>query len=160
MYCALHLTTFVSHGSAINQGVYYVYLMFKRDLGYRIGTAVAGRFDHQVGVYVNGLMARTRLEFGDKTWVLRVCHSRAEASLHEQLLSVKYGIPTALFHVVGRTGLNCTAERASSISSKRPTLARMPRGSWQRWDCTKRIRITGRRPLRTAMGPPAGFAYT
>jgi DNA helicase-2/ATP-dependent DNA helicase PcrA len=82
--------------------IHYVYLMYRRGLGYRIGIAVGARLHEKDGSYVNGLVRRTQIEFGDKTWVLRVCFSRSEARLHEQLLSVKYGIPTTLFHVVGR----------------------------------------------------------
>ncbi|EOD00301.1 UvrD-helicase domain-containing protein [Caldisalinibacter kiritimatiensis] len=68
-------------------GVHYVYLMYRRDKGYRIGQTQGVRLNQ---------------EHGDKMWILRVCTSKEEATYYEQLLSTKYGIPTTVFHAQGR----------------------------------------------------------
>jgi DNA helicase-2/ATP-dependent DNA helicase PcrA len=81
-------------------GVYYVYLMYRKDKGYRIGQTQGVR--SRKGEIVNGLSVRLNQEHGDKMWILRVCISKEEATYYEQLLSIKYGIPTTVFHAQGR----------------------------------------------------------
>lgn len=82
-------------------GVYYVYLMYKKELGYRIGQTQGVR-SYEVGRVINGLEVRMNQEHGDKAWILRVCNSKEEASYYEMLYSTKYGIPTLVFHPKGR----------------------------------------------------------
>lgn len=83
-----------------NPGVYYVYLMYKRGMGYRIGQTQGVR--SRKGEIVNGLFVRLNGEHADKMWILRVCKDKAEAAYYEQLLSVTYSIPTMVFHTAGR----------------------------------------------------------
>lgn len=83
-----------------NPGVYYVYLMYKRGMGYRIGQTQGVR--SRKGEIVNGLFVRLNGEHADKMWILKVCKDKAEAAYFEQLLSVTYGIPTMVFHSAGR----------------------------------------------------------
>ncbi len=83
-----------------NPGVYYVYLMYKRGMGYRIGQTQGVR--SRKGEIVNGLFVRLNGEHADKMWILKVCKDKAEAAYYEQLLSVNYGIPTMVFHTAGR----------------------------------------------------------
>ncbi|MDR3542468.1 MAG: UvrD-helicase domain-containing protein [Desulfosporosinus sp.] len=83
-----------------NPGVYYVYLMYKRGMGYRIGQTQGVR--NRKGEIVNGLFVRLNGEHADKMWILKVCQDKAEAAYYEQLLSVNYGIPTMVFHTAGR----------------------------------------------------------
>ncbi|MFZ3130726.1 MAG: UvrD-helicase domain-containing protein [Desulfosporosinus sp.] len=83
-----------------NPGVYYVYLMYKRGMGYRIGQTQGVR--NRKGEIVNGLFVRLNGEHADKMWILKVCKNKAEAAYYEQLLSVNYGIPTMIFHCAGR----------------------------------------------------------
>ncbi|SHI28128.1 UvrD-helicase domain-containing protein [Desulfosporosinus lacus] len=83
-----------------NPGVYYVYLMYKRGIGYRIGQTQGVR--SRKGEIVNGLFVRLNGEHADKMWILKVCMDKAEAAYYEQLLSVTYGIPTMVFHSAGR----------------------------------------------------------
>ena len=80
--------------------VFYVYLMYKRKLGYRIGQTQAVR--SRKGELINGLSVRLNGEQGDKIWILKVCRNKNEAAYFEQYYSVKYGIPTAVFNVRGR----------------------------------------------------------
>lgn len=82
-------------------GVYYVYLMYKKGKGYRIGQTQGVR--SRKGEIVNGLFVRLNQEHGDKMWILRVCLSKEEAAFYEQLLCFKYGIPTTVFHGIGRS---------------------------------------------------------
>lgn len=83
-----------------NPGVYYVYLMYKRGMGYRIGQTQGVR--SRKGEIVNGLFVRLNGEHADKMWILKVCNDKAESAYYEQLLSVTYGIPTMIFHSAGR----------------------------------------------------------
>jgi len=64
---------------------YYVYLMLRRDLGWRIGTT-------------NDLVTRIRLErSADHVIALRSFKTDVEARYYETLWSLKYGIPTVCF---------------------------------------------------------------
>ena len=83
-------------------GVHYVYLMYRRDMGYRIGITQGVRSRTKKDGIVNGLMVRLNQEHGDKAWIIKTCDNRAEATFYEQLLSVKYQIPTSCFHTTGR----------------------------------------------------------
>ncbi|NJC97023.1 MAG: ATP-dependent DNA helicase PcrA [Anaerolineales bacterium] len=84
----------------MNQGLHYVYLMYRKDKGYRIGIASHARSDGN-GLKT-GLQVRGNQENADKIWVLKVCRDRAEAHYWEAFFSTTYGIPTLVFHVRGR----------------------------------------------------------
>lgn len=81
--------------------VYYVYLMYKKGVGYRIGYTQSVRSDNR-GEIVSGLNIRLNQEHGDKIWILKVCFEKEEAIYYEQLYAFKYGIPTTVFHDKGR----------------------------------------------------------
>jgi DNA helicase-2/ATP-dependent DNA helicase PcrA len=74
---------------------YYVYLMFAKERGYRIGVAKGTRFDGKKDDF--GLRVRANQERADKMWVLRVCGDRQQAMYEEALLSYSYGIPMLVF---------------------------------------------------------------
>ena len=82
-------------------GVFYIYLMYKKELGYRIGQTQGVR-SYEKGEIKNGLSVRMNQENGDKAWILKVCNSKEEAVYYENLYSTKYGIPTIVFHPRGR----------------------------------------------------------
>jgi DNA helicase-2/ATP-dependent DNA helicase PcrA len=64
---------------------WYVYLMFKKGLGWRIGTTI-------------GLSHRLKLEAdADKIVGIKKCDSEAEARYFELVYSLKYQIPTVIF---------------------------------------------------------------
>lgn len=87
---------------------YFVYLMYSRAKGYRIGLAKGTRFDgkkHDVGLRV-----RANQERADRMWVLQVCADREEAVYTEALLAYQYGIPMMVFHAF--------ANRSMSMSQK------------------------------------------
>ena len=72
---------------------YFVYLMWKSDLGYRIGTS---RFRRVCGA--NQVSHRGYQEKAEKMWILSVTESQSEAETLEEIYSLKYGIPECVFH--------------------------------------------------------------
>jgi DNA helicase II / ATP-dependent DNA helicase PcrA len=86
--------------------IYYVYLMYRRDKGYRIGLTRGYRSEGRRYGMVDGLQVRVRQEHADKAWVLRACASREEAAFFEQYYAIEYGIPTMVFHAEGRDGMS------------------------------------------------------
>ena len=85
----------------LKPGLHYVYLMYRKDKGYRIGIASHARSDGTTKLQI-GLQVRSNQENADKIWVLRVCQDRNEAHYWETFFSTTYGIPTTVFHVRGR----------------------------------------------------------
>jgi DNA helicase-2/ATP-dependent DNA helicase PcrA len=81
--------------------LHMVYLMWKEGMGYRLGTTRGVRA-REAGVSIFGLKVRANQEFADASWIVRTCTTAAEARYYEQYLSVRYGIPTMVFHVRGR----------------------------------------------------------
>ncbi len=84
----------------MNPGWHYVYLMYRKDKGYRIGIASHARSDGSA--LKVGLQVRSNQENANKMWVLKVCTSRNESYYWETYYSTAYGIPTTVFHVRGR----------------------------------------------------------
>ncbi len=78
-----------------------VYLMERGDRGYRIGLTMSVRSNGD-GYPDQGGRIRLNQEHGDKLWILRVCSSRAEAGFWEAWSAAQFGLPTALFHGLGR----------------------------------------------------------
>ena len=78
-------------------GIYYIYLMYKEGMGYRIGQTQGVR-SRKAGDTANGLAIRLNQEHADKMWIVHVCKDKDSAIFYEQLLSVKYGIPTLIFN--------------------------------------------------------------
>lgn len=87
-----------------------VYLMYWRDRGFRIGRTIGMRSYDKGNQNAIGLQVRCNQEHADKMWVLRVCESKAESAYYEELYSSRYGIPTVVFHVNGRNGMQFTQE--------------------------------------------------
>ncbi len=84
-----------------DQDNYYVYLMYKKDLGYRIGQT-SGVRKNDVGDIQNGLCVRMRQEKADKIWLLKTCKNLQQARYYESYYAFTYGIPTLVFHSQGR----------------------------------------------------------
>lgn len=85
---------------SLEEDKYYVYLMYKKGFGYRIGQTSSVR--SREGELENGLAVRLNGEQGDKIWIIKVCSSKGDATYYEQYYSVKYGIPTIVFNSRGR----------------------------------------------------------
>lgn len=77
------------------KGQFYVYLMYKEGLGYRIGrtSCVSSR----KGEFLNGFSVRLNQEGGDKIWILESCETIEESMYYEHYYSFKYGIPQSMF---------------------------------------------------------------
>jgi DNA helicase-2/ATP-dependent DNA helicase PcrA len=78
-----------------------VYLMHKRDRGWRIGVTSSVRVDKH-GQAAPGPRVRINQEHADELWFIRVCDTREDASMWEAFYAAEYGLPTAVFHGVGR----------------------------------------------------------
>jgi DNA helicase-2/ATP-dependent DNA helicase PcrA len=86
----------------LRRDIFYVYLMYRRDLGYRVGIVVGSVYGPDVARFVPGIRFRTVQEHADKAWILRVCSTLEEASFHEQLFSLNYGLSGVVFNAQGR----------------------------------------------------------
>jgi DNA helicase-2/ATP-dependent DNA helicase PcrA len=86
----------------LRPGLHYVYLMYRKDKGYRIGIASHARSDGVSSELKIGLQVRSNQENADKVWILKVCKDRNEAHYWEAFYATTYGIPTTVFHVRGR----------------------------------------------------------
>lgn len=75
---------------------YFVYLMYARGKGYRIGMAKGTRFDGKKDDV--GLRVRADQERADRMWVIKVCADRQDAQYTEALFAYTYGIPMLVFH--------------------------------------------------------------
>ena len=82
--------------TSLEEDKYYVYLMYKKGFGYRIGQTSSVR--SREGELDNGLAVRLNGEQGDKIWIIKICNSKGDASYYEQYYPVKYGIPTMLLN--------------------------------------------------------------
>lgn len=79
-----------------------VYLMFRKDMGYRVGITNKCRSD---GTSRSAFGCRASQERAERLWILDVCQDREEALFRERCYSLSYGIPTDVFMGSNR-GLN------------------------------------------------------
>ncbi|MFH2102412.1 MAG: UvrD-helicase domain-containing protein [Chloroflexota bacterium] len=100
----------------LNPGLHYVYLMFRKDKGYRIGIASHARSNGVSPELQIGLRVRSNQENADRVWVLKVCENRDDAHYWESFYSIQYGIPTTVFHVRGRR-MRMTQEHIDKLFS-------------------------------------------
>ncbi|MDG1950932.1 MAG: UvrD-helicase domain-containing protein [bacterium] len=77
--------------------LFFVYLMYRADLGYRIG--ITRSKPNETDDF--GFAIRFRQESAEKLWILDVCSSEKEARLREVVLSLEYQIPTCVFTARG-----------------------------------------------------------
>lgn len=84
---------------------YFVYLMYRKDRGFRIGIARGVRNASKNGKQGPqiGLLVRCNQEKADKMWIIKICETRADAEYHEYYFSSKYGIPTLVFDTSNRS---------------------------------------------------------
>jgi len=80
------------------KGQRVVYLMWRSDLGFRIGTTQLRRNGKWTGIC---LSLRCRLEKAERVWILRLCNDKIEAETWEQILALKYRIPYCTFEFNG-----------------------------------------------------------
>jgi DNA helicase II / ATP-dependent DNA helicase PcrA len=99
---------------------HYVYMMYRADRGYRIGIT-KGLRKNDYGKEATGFSVRMNQEGGDKLWVLKAVTSYEEARYYEAYFSVKYSLPTILFHGQGRD-LKMTEEWIFKLFSEIDTI--------------------------------------
>ena len=85
----------------LEYGSYYVYLMYRKDKGFRIGMAKSTR-KSKTNQESIGLQVRCNQENADKMWILKICKNKNDAIYSEILFSTKYGIPQLVFKTNGR----------------------------------------------------------
>jgi DNA helicase-2/ATP-dependent DNA helicase PcrA len=85
----------------VDASLHYTYLMWKKGVGFRLGTTRGVRASKD-GEIVSGLQVRTNQEVADAIWIVHAGPSSAEARYFEHFYSVKYGIPTMVFFARGR----------------------------------------------------------
>ena len=81
---------------------FFVYLMYRKDKGYRIGLTRGIRFTKKANFKMNGLQVRAMQEKADRMWILQICDDESEARYFESYYAFKYGIPTLVFFSQGR----------------------------------------------------------
>ena len=92
---------------------YFMYLMHKEGIGYRLGTSQVytnGQVKPMVGVKQRALQ-----EHADALWIIRTHRSENEARLDEMLTSLRYGLPTLPFTPPPGKGVNGLVHDAGYI---------------------------------------------
>ena len=92
-----------------------VYLMYRSDMGFRVGITNKGKNNKRGGDYLNSYGGRAFMEKAERMWILDICPDREEALLQEERYSLQYGIPTVVFNGLNR-GLN--QERIDKLFSE------------------------------------------
>ncbi len=101
---------------------YFVYLMYAKGKGYRVGLAKGSRFDGKK--YDVGLRVRANQERADRMWVIRTCASREEATYLEAYYAAKYGIPSVVFHAYANRAMVLTQSHIDAIYRDIDTVSR------------------------------------
>jgi DNA helicase-2/ATP-dependent DNA helicase PcrA len=86
---------FAGYRLGMTPQTHFVYLMHKRNVGYRIGTSqvyTAGQVRPGVG-----FLLRSRQEHADATWIISTHADESAARFEEARLSLTYGLPTLPF---------------------------------------------------------------
>ena len=91
---------FAGYRLGLTPQTYFVYLMYKRDFGYRIGTSQVYTAGQKQPVL--GFKQRSMHEHADATWIVSAHSEETAARFEEIRLSLLYGIPTLPF--VARKG--------------------------------------------------------
>lgn len=108
------------------ENLHHVYLMYRADMGYRIGQAKgmrAGDLKHNWKPTV-GISTRGNQESADKMWILKTCQDRSEANYWEYYFAFKYGVPTLVFDTGGRN-MKFTSEQIKKLFSEINTKERV-----------------------------------
>ncbi len=96
-------------------GIYFVYLMYRKDKGFRIGIAKGARWGPR-GKDQIGLIVRNNQEKADKVWILKVCDGKEDAEYYEYYYAFNYGIPTVVFDTNNRS-MKLTQKHVDQIFS-------------------------------------------
>lgn len=77
---------------ALKKKTHFVYLMWRKDLGFRIGTSSL-----RTASGANQISHRGYQERADKMWILEITESDKEARTREEIYSLQYQIPERIF---------------------------------------------------------------
>lgn len=78
---------------ALKKKSHFVYLMWRPDLGFRVGTSVV-RYSRDGGCF---LTQRFRHEHAERMWILQFAQTKQEAEIWEEMISLQYRIPECMF---------------------------------------------------------------
>ena len=101
---------------------YFVYLMYTRDKGFRIGMAKGTRFDGKKDDI--GLRVRANQERADYMWILKVCPEKTDAQYHEALFSYSHGIPMTVFHAFSNRNMAMSQQQIDTLYAQIDTETR------------------------------------
>jgi DNA helicase-2/ATP-dependent DNA helicase PcrA len=102
---------------------YFLYLMYKEGVGYRLGTSQV--YTQGQARPMVGFKQRALQEHADALWIIRTHNSENEARIDEVLTSLRFGLPTCPFVPRKGKGVNGFVHDAAhlqSISSSLDTL--------------------------------------
>ena len=108
------------------ENLHHVYLMYRKDKGFRIGQAKGFRNGNAKNGHkpLIGIATRGNQESADKIWILKTCDSRADANYWEFYFAFKYGIPTVVFETGGRS-MEISQNQINSLYSEIDTNERI-----------------------------------
>lgn len=100
---------------------FYVYLMYKKELGFSIGQATGtgigeNETKNDIRIELNG-------EVADKIWIIKVCNTKEEASDYEEYYSSHYEIPKIVFDCQGRN-ISLPPKKINALFKGIPTFER------------------------------------
>lgn len=85
--------------NAFERRPHFVYLMWRHDLGFRVGTSHIRR-NKTGGCF---LSHRARQEGAERMWILNFTDSKQQAETWEEMISLKFGIPECMYRPYGGT---------------------------------------------------------
>ena len=103
-------------------GKYFVYLMYERVKGFRIGIAKGERFDGKRQDL--GLRIRANQERADRMWILKLTDTLEDAKYHEALLAYTYGIPMVVFHAYANRAMRISQAHINALYEQIDTRSR------------------------------------
>lgn len=86
----------------LQEGEVAVYLMYREDMGFRVGVTKKGQGGSG---YLGSFAGRAFQEKAERMWILSICKDREEALLEELSVALKHGVPMSVFNGKHR-GLN------------------------------------------------------
>lgn len=101
-----------------DEPLHYVYLMYRQDLGYRIGKTQNYTRPDKNGRLSQGYKIRTAQESADSMWILSAHQTDQEARVAESFFAAKYGLPTVVFNA---RPCGITQENIESLYASLPT---------------------------------------
>jgi DNA helicase-2/ATP-dependent DNA helicase PcrA len=88
----VHFARYMLNGEEL----FFTYLMYKRNVGYRIGVTRRYRFEGQNKPSL-GFIQRTNQERADAVWLLEASKSEQDARYWEQYYAATFNLPTCVF---------------------------------------------------------------